>query len=99
MNHEVNPVQRVSGVQRSGKAPPASRNDGRFEKLLGELTREMDALKQDEASREIRKPEDLEAALNEAGRKFQSCEKLKRNLIEAYQATVAKMKEKPSPLA
>ena len=99
MDHEVNPVQRISGVQRSGKAPPPGRNDGRFEKLLGELTREMDALKQSEAAKEIKKPEDLEAALNEAGRKFQSCEKLKKNLIEAYQATVEKMKEKPSPLA
>ena len=98
MVHEVNPVQRTTGVQGSGEAPPPGKYSGRFEALLGELTREMEALKQGDAAAEIRKPEDLEAALNEAGRKFQSCEKVKKNLIEAYQATVAKMKDPPSPL-
>ena len=88
MVHEVNPVQRPTGVQRSGKAPPP-RSEVRFEKLLSELTREMEALKP--GTSEIRKPEDLEAALTEAGRKYKSCEKLKQNLIEAYRATVNRM--------
>ena len=36
----------------------------------------------------IRKPEELDAAVREAGEKFQSCMKLGKNLIKAYEATL-----------
>ena len=96
MVHEVNPLQRVPGVQGSGQAPPSGTNAGRFEALLGELAKEMEALKPGESAAQISKPEDLEAALTDAGRKFESCERLKENLIEAYRATLKEMKGSPS---
>ncbi|MHC4942905.1 MAG: hypothetical protein ACYTG7_07775 [Planctomycetota bacterium] len=67
----------------------------RFDSLLGRLMKDLENLKQEtsdgksglEAER-INKPEEFKAALQDAGRKYQSCIEFSRNLIKAYQATL-----------
>jgi len=45
----------------------------------------------------IRKPEELNAALLEAERKYQSAQALGQNLVEAYQATLKAVEGHPKP--
>lgn len=82
---------RAVGIPGKGK--------GDFEDLLNRVTRDMVLLKGEtqkgEHKNAIEKPEELEAALEEAGRNFSSVMKAGRNLIKAYQATLKALETYP----
>lgn len=79
------------GAPSTAAAPSADR----FETLLGEVTQALKTLKDDSRGESkglspdtIQRPEELEQALNEAGRKYNACVKAGKHLAQAYQDTM-----------
>ncbi|MFH2002628.1 MAG: flagellar hook-basal body complex protein FliE [Planctomycetota bacterium] len=106
MNTEVNNLLQSLKIQKiHPQAPQTAKpvekgSQGAFASLLNKVTQDMEALKGEthEAkgrldTGEIDQPEELEAAVKEAGRKYRSCVELSRNLIKAYKATIDSVKK------
>jgi hypothetical protein len=89
-------ISRPAAVERTG-ADPSRQGSVRFDALLGRLLKDLENLKHETsdaksglAADRIREPEQFKAALQDAGRKYQSCVEFSQSLIKAYQATVKK---------
>jgi hypothetical protein len=87
----------AAGKPRAAGIP--SKGKGDFEDLLNRVTRDMAQLReetrQEEGTCAVEGPEDLEAALKEAGRNFSSAMETSRNLIKAYQVTLESLHGDP----
>ena len=98
MDNEATRAAGIAGIKETlpleAKAPRRAEREGpRFEELLTKAQKEMEALRAGEAdaagrleARGIRRWEDLEAALQEADRKYRSAMKLSNHLVKAYEA-------------
>lgn len=100
MNAEVNPllqslkIEKIRPQAPQDSKPVEKAKPGEFEALLKKVNRDVEALKgetKEAANRvdeQIDQPEELQAAVKEAGQKYKSAVKLSKNLIEVYKATI-----------
>jgi hypothetical protein len=101
MDHKINNLVDESGRIRTAPAAAPARTEPprpgveSFDALMKQVVQDVEALQGETrkdlgrlSAEPIREPEELDAAVREAGEKFQSCMKLGKNLIKAYEATV-----------